>query len=165
MQQPFSNSSKLSTVSCTQKIFITTQTVQELSHGHTHTHTHKQTLLQTIPSLLCCYCTGGTDNVMLSNLIRSIHRTPHVTRQIIYTSICYKASYVNIQLWSNFLHLWWSLNPSNTTHLITVLVLAEANAVPRLPAVEPCYHTREPVNQLMMAMVTMMTIIIDKYIN
>jgi len=82
--------------------------------------------------------------------------------------------------------LWWSLNPSNTTHLITVLVLAEANAVPRLPAVEPCYHTREPVNQLMtsatfcvamspfmyskaqtvmMAMVTMMTIIIDKYIN
>ena len=56
-----SNLSKLLTTSCSHKDFMMiSQTVQELSYWQTDTHTHTdpQTLLKTIPTLICYRCTG-----------------------------------------------------------------------------------------------------------
>ena len=61
-RQPFLNPSALLTASWSHKTFtMISQTVQELLHWQTnkHTHTCRQTLLKTIPPLLCYSCTSS----------------------------------------------------------------------------------------------------------
>ena len=63
--QPFSNSSKLLTISCFHKYFMTiSQTVQELWHDK---HTHKQTLQKTTPSLLHSRCADANNSIFAVN--------------------------------------------------------------------------------------------------